>query len=299
MERDTAPTYYYNKHPAEEINYIRIQVKTLCGYHYVSPHQKQVIKDNINSNIESELPVPLFPNCVNLAGSQVSRKQAIENAVEYTREVGGLCSEYSWAAGFKLLTKYKDGRGQYITELPWHTSFPIEPPPLRTPTRDFWVPYGSWQQLPAATTHSSPEASVDFIGYNPNTNWLPYNTWFNAVHFNLSKKLPEPISKHILSFWIWRRIPKKGTRPLNKRKPPLNNYIGSSKSKPRRNLYATSDLPVVNQNTSEQRSWAELYGETNPWFDYNSRERRNNRLIPTTVNPQESFNPVNQNIESP
>ena len=173
MERDTAPKYYYNKHPAEEINYIRIKLKTLF---------------------------PLFPNCVNLAGSQVSRKQAIENAVEYTREVGGLCSEYSWAAGFKLLTKYKDGRGQYITELPWHTSFPIEPPPLRTPTRDFWVPYGSWQQLPTATRHSFPEASADFIGYNPNTNWLPYNTWFNAVHFNLSKKLPEPISKHILSF---------------------------------------------------------------------------------------------------
>ena len=102
------------------------------------------------------------------------------------------------------------------------------------------------------------------------------------------------ISRHILSFWIWRRIPKKGTRPLHNRTPPLLSYIGSSESKPKRKS------PVVNQNpdnkTSEQRSWAEL-GEPNPWFDYHSRKRRitNNRHIPTTVNPQGPLNPVHQN----
>ena len=98
-----------------------------------------------------------------------------------------------------------------------------------------------------------------------------------------------PISRHIFSFWIWRRIPKKGTRPLYKRKPPLTTYIGSSRTKAKRKR------SVVNQNVSEQSTWANLYGETNPWFDSNSRQRRNNRLIPTTVNPLEFLNPVHQN----
>ena len=83
MERDTAPKYYKNKDYNKEINYIRIEVKSFEGYHYNSPYQKQVIKDNIASNITSELPVPLFSNCVNLAGSAVSRKQALENVVKH------------------------------------------------------------------------------------------------------------------------------------------------------------------------------------------------------------------------
>ena len=283
MERDTAPKYYKNKDYDEEINYIRIEVKTFEGYHYNCPHQKQIIKDNIASNITSELPVPLFSNCVNLAGSAVPRKQALENVVKHTEEQG-LQIEYSYAAGFKLITKEKNEQGQWKE----HSGRGGQ-------TVDFWIPYGSWQQLPATTRESFPDIEYDFIGYNPNTNWLPYNTWFNSVHFNLSQKLPPPISKHILSFWIWRRIPKKGTRPLHNRTPPLTSYIGSSESKPKRKS------PVVNQNpynnTSEQRSWAELYGETNPWFDYNSRKRRitNNRHIPTTDNTQESLNPVHQN----
>ena len=282
MERDTAPKYYQNKDYNEEISYIRVEVKSFKGYHYNSPYQKQVIEDNIASNITSELPVPLFSNCVNLAGSAVPRKQALENIVKHTEEQG-LPIQFSYAAGFKLITKEKNARHQWKT----HSGKGGE-------TKDFWLPYGSWQQLPSTTRESFPDSDYDFIGYNPNTNWLPYNNWFNSVHFNLSQKVTPPISRHILSFWIWRRIPKKGTSPLHTRTPPLLSYIGSSESKPK------IKSPVVNQNsdnkTSEQRSWAEL-GEPNPWFDYHSRKRKitNKRHIPTTVNPQGPLNPVHQN----
>ena len=78
MERETfdntTPTYYLNRDPSEALHYIQTEVKIFVGYHYVAPHQKQVIIDNLNSNILSELPEPLFQDYVNLAGSSVSRK---------------------------------------------------------------------------------------------------------------------------------------------------------------------------------------------------------------------------------
>ena len=139
---NTTPTYYLNRDPSEVLHYINTEVKIFVGYHYVSPHQKQVIKDNIDSNINSELPVPLFHNCVNLAGSAVSRKQALENAFRHIEvpEDG----EYSWAAGFKLVAKHQNDQGYWNTEPPHNVRFRVEPPQNRTPTVDFWIPYGSW-----------------------------------------------------------------------------------------------------------------------------------------------------------
>ena len=120
---ETQPRYYLNKAPSEELNYIQIEVKTFVGYHYVSPHQKQVIKDNIDSNINSELPVPLFHNCVNLAGSAVSRKQAINNAFRHIEvPVDG---EFSWAAGFKLVAKHKNDQ-VYNTHFPYNKTHSAE-----------------------------------------------------------------------------------------------------------------------------------------------------------------------------
>ena len=283
MERvpfdNTAPTYYLNRDPSEELYYINTEVKIFEGYHYVTPHQKQVIIDNINSNILSELLEPLLDNCVNLAGSTVSRKQALKNAFRYTEvPVDG---DFSWAAGFKLVAKHKDDQE-------YHTYFPYN----RTPTVDFQIPYGSWQSVPTAPKHHQPDCQVDFIGYSHNTNWLPYNNWFNSVHLHLCRKLPKPILKHILSYWIWRRVPKKGTRPLCNKKPPLRTYIGSSRTMSKR---TRSENNYLQLKVSEHKTWAELYGETNPWFDSNSKSRRDNALIPSAVNPLESLNPVHQN----
>ena len=140
--KNNTPTYYLNRDPAEELYYINTEVKIFEGYHYVTPHQKQVIIDNLNSNILSELPEPLFQDCVNLAGSSVSRKQTLKNALKHIEVPGD--GEYSWSAGFKLVAKHKNDQGQYKTEPPHNVRVRVEPPHNRTPKVDFWIPYGSW-----------------------------------------------------------------------------------------------------------------------------------------------------------
>ena len=116
------PEYFYNKDSDKKQTYITSRMRVLEEYHYITTYQGKQIIENTESNILSDLPIPLLDHIVNLAGDPVSRTKAISKAIPFDEvPASGI---YSWASGFKLVT---------VQDCPIFSK----------PSIDYWLPYGS------------------------------------------------------------------------------------------------------------------------------------------------------------
>ena len=150
-------------------------IKYHRGHYYITEDQRMQIDANYDNF--PWLPHSVNTQLINLAGTPISRDEAIMNAIPREQE-----DDYheSIAVGYRY-DRYCNDYTNYDGDI---------------------YPHGTWQQVP-----SLPVEPSFMLGYRPNPNWLPYDYWFHAAAdvLNLTT-LDEGIISNILHFFEWRHI---------------------------------------------------------------------------------------------
>jgi hypothetical protein len=167
------PEYYKYSHIEElETKSTRKLFRYFKGHWYVFPEQKQQIINNIEFH-KPWKPASQFRAEVNWAGIPIQRKEAIANALSKEEE-----QHYPdhIAVGYHLDSASDS----------WYQNNHISQ-------------VGKWQFVPTI-----PGPINNFLGFRPNPNWLPYNSWFRQVHDILIEKIPESCISEIFQHFKWR-----------------------------------------------------------------------------------------------
>lgn len=163
----------------DEENILHLSLYELIKFHrgqyYITDNQKMQIDANYD-NFPC-LPHSVNTQLINLAGTPISRDEAIMHAIPIDKE-----DDYhaSIAVGYRY-DRYNNDHLIYDGLID---------------------PHGTWQQVP-----SLPIEPSFMLGYRPNPNWLPYGDWFRKAAHLLYQMIPdEGITKNILHFFEWRHI---------------------------------------------------------------------------------------------
>ena len=145
-------------------------IKFHRGQYYISDNKKMQIDANYD-NFPC-LPHSVNTQLINLAGTPISRDEAIMHAIT-------IDEEYNYPECIAVGYRYD----RYCND---YTIY------------DGWIdPHGTCQQVQSLSIEPS-----FMLGYRPNPNWLPYGDWFRKAACLLYEVIPDKgITRNILHFF--------------------------------------------------------------------------------------------------
>ena len=190
--------------------------------------------------------------CINFAGKEVTREEALFFAVPYHIEKESISP---FTDKHQLCANYIERKVQ------------VKGKPHKY--KSIIVPSGLWQQvqtIESFSEHWSPTGNFSFrynnkncLGFRPNNNFLPYNRWFVETKevFNkhpISKE--EGIVKKILSYWVWWKDPQVNRQDIEfieqewyQKKPEYKDSFDFTSVEPPRTFFKTLiTLPSYQQH---------------------------------------------------
>ena len=236
------------------------------GWQYITTDQYNNINNNCDkANIEHQSgsqyyrdlgyiwgrPSFVPEGCINFAGEEVTREEAIFFAVPYYIEKESI-SHYT--DQHQLCANYIQRRVK------------IKGKPHKY--KSIIVPSGLWQQVKTIPYYSEnyseggylnlKQSNKNCLGFRPNNNFLPYKRWFvetRKVLSNHSIAKEARIVEEILSYWIWWKEPHINRQDIEfedkewyKKEPEYKDWLDYTSIEPSRSFFKTLSTIPSNQH---------------------------------------------------